>query len=204
MHRFAVASITALAFAILPAAPAHAQLGIGAGLNFNDLDDIDTGAGSAVFDESTGYHFGLFVNIGGDVVSLRPGVFYHQIGTYDFPEGEELDLRSVEVPIDIQVNLMPDSPVGLYLLGGPVVTFPRSGEDDFGDAFRDVSLSADIGAGLGLQLPGGGLTIMPEVRYSLGVTDYWNDDFSVGGVTVTPIDDARRVSRWMVRLNLMF
>lgn len=204
LHRFFVACVAALAMAILPATPAHAQLGIGAGLNFNDLDDIDAGSSSATLDGSTGYHFGVFVNIGSGALSLRPGVFYHQIGTYDFPEGDELDLRAVEVPIDVRLDLAPGSPLGVYLLAGPVVTFPRSGDGDFGEAFQDVSLSADIGAGIGLQLPGVGITIMPEIRYSLGLTDYWSDDFTLGGVTVAPIDDTRRVSSWMIRLNLMF
>jgi hypothetical protein len=204
LHRLAVASVAALAFAFTAAAPAHAQFGIAAGANFNDLDDIDTSAESAVFDESTGYHLGIFVNIGDGPVSLRPGVFYHRIGTYDFPDGDEVDLSSVEVPIDISLNLMPDSPVNLYLLGAPVISFPRGGDDDFSDAFQDVSLGADVGVGLGFELPGGGATLMPELRYSMGLTDYWNDDFAVGGVTVRPSSDARRLSRWMVRLNVMF
>lgn len=204
MHRLATACGAALALVLVSAVPAQAQFGIGAGLNFDDLDEVDTSSGSATFDESTGYHFGLFVNIGSGPVSLRPGVFYHQIGTYDFPDGEELDLSAIEVPIDIRLNLAPGSPVNVYLLGAPVITFPSSGGDDFEEAFESMSLSADLGAGIALELPGGGLTLMPEVRYSAGLTDYWSDDFSVGSVTVTPADDARRVSRWMVRLNVMF
>lgn len=202
MHRLATACGAALAFVLISAAPAQAQLGIGAGLNFNDLDDIDTSSGSATFDESTGYHFGLFFNAGSGPVSLRPGVFYHQIGSYDFPDGEELDLSAIEVPIDILLDFAPGSPASVYLLGGPVVTFPSSGEGDFAEAFQDISLSADIGAGIALRLPGDGLTLMPELRYSTGLTDYWSDDFSVGEVTVSPTE--RRMSRWMIRLNVIF
>ncbi len=202
MHRLATACGAALAFALISAAPGEAQLGIGAGLNFNDLDDVDTSSGSATFDESTGYHFGLFFNMGSDQVSLRPGIFYHQMGTYDFPDGEELDLSAIEVPIDLLLNFAPGSPVSIYLLGGPVVTFPSAGEGDFAEAFQDISLSADIGAGLAFGLPSGGLTLMPELRYSTGITDYWSDDFSVGAVTVSPT--ARRMSKWMIRLSVMF
>jgi len=202
MHRLVTASAAALAFALISAVPAQAQFGIGAGLNFNDLDDIDTSSGSATFDESTGYHFGLFLNLGSGPVSVRPGVFYHQNGTYDFPDGDELKMSAVEVPIDIRLDFAPGSPVGIYLLAAPVVTFPTAGEDDFGEAFKDFSLSADVGAGLAFGLPGGGLTLMPELRYSMGVTDYWSDDFSVGSVTVSPGD--RRLSKWMLRLNVMF
>lgn len=202
MHRLATASAAALAFALISAAPAQAQFGIGAGLNFNDLDDIDTSSGGATFDESMGYHVGLFVNIGSGPVSVRPGVFYHQIGTYDFPDGDALELSAVEVPLDIRLTLAAVSPVGIYLLAAPVVTFPSSGEGDFGEAFEDMSLSADVGAGVAFQLPGGGLTLMPELRYSRGISDYWNDDFSVGAITVSPAE--RRISKWMLRLNVMF
>ncbi len=200
--RFATAFAAALAFALISAVPAHAQFGIGAGLNFNDLEDIETSSGSATFDESTGYHFGLFVNIGAGPVSVRPGVFYHQLGSYDFPDGGELDLTAIEVPIDFRLDFAPGSPVSVYLLAGPVISFPSAGDGDFGEAFNDMSLKAEIGAGLALGLPGGGLTVMPELRYSRGLSDYWSDDFSVGSVTVSPA--SRRVSQWMLRLNVMF
>jgi len=38
-----------------------AQIGVGAGLNFNDLDDIEAGSVDATFDNATGYHFGVFL-----------------------------------------------------------------------------------------------------------------------------------------------
>jgi hypothetical protein len=202
LHRLATASAAALAFVLISAVPAQAQFGIGAGLNFNDLDDVDTSSGSATFDESTGYHFGLFFNIGSGPVSVRPGVFYHQIGTYDFPDGDELKMSAVEVPIDIRLDFAPGSPVSVYLLAGPVISFPSAGDGEFGEAFEDMSLSADIDAGLALGLPGGGFTVMPELRYSRGLSDFWSDDFSVGSVTVSPA--VRRISKWMIRLNVMF
>jgi len=202
MHRLATASAAVLAFALMSAVPTQAQFGIGAGLNFSDLDDIDTSSGNATLDASTGYHFGLFFNIGSGPLSVRPGVFYHHNGTYDFPAGDELKMSAVEVPIDLRFDFAPRSPVSIYLLGGPVITFPSAGEGDFGEAFNDLSLSADIGAGLALGLPGVGLTLMPELRYSMGITDYWSDDFSVGAVTVSPAE--RRTSKWMIRLNVMF
>lgn len=201
-HRIVVASAVALAVACLPAAPLHAQFGIGAGFNFNDLDDIDAGSSRATVEGSTGYHFGVTMNLGSGPLSVRPGVFYHRIGSYDFPGGELLELSAVEVPIDVRLTVVPMGVASIYLLAGPVITFPRSG--DFDQAVKDVSLSADIGAGIGVGVPGMGITLMPELRYSLGVTDYLNDDFQVGGVNVSPIDDERRVSKLMLRLNVMF
>lgn len=192
----------ALAITIFSATSASAQLGIGAGLNFNDLDDIDAGSSSATLDQSTGYHFGVSLSLGSGPLTVRPGVFYHRIGSYDFAGGEELDLSAVEVPIDLRLTVVPMPLADIFVLAGPVVTFPQSG--DFDEAVRDVSLSADIGAGVDIALPGAGISLVPELRYSLGMTDYLSEDFQVGGVNVSPVDDERRVSKLMLRLNVMF
>lgn len=192
----------ALALSCIAALPAAAQLGIGAGLDFNDLDDIEAGSADATLDNATGYHFGAFLNLGSGGLSLRPGVFYHRIGTYDFPGGDELELSAVEVPVDVRLTFGATSPLAIYVLGGPVLTFPRCPDCD--DAVRDTNLTADIGAGLSLGAPGSGLRLQPELRYSVGVTDYFEDQFTVGGTTVTPADADRRVSELMLRLNVIF
>jgi hypothetical protein len=193
---------TALALAFLAPAPADAQIGVGAGLNFNDLDNIEAGSVDATFDNATGYHFGAFVDLGAGALSLRPGVFYHRIGTYDFPGGDELELSAVEVPVDIRVTFGATGPIGLYVLGGPVLSFPR-GEDGTG-AMRSTSLTADLGVGLSIGAPGGGMSLQPELRYSVGVTDYLEEEFTIGGTTVTPAGGSRRMSKLMLRLNVVF
>lgn len=200
LHRLILGSTLAVAATLTSALPAQAQLGIGAGLNFSDFEDIDSSSGSATLDASTGYHFGLFVNLGSGALSLRPGVYYHRLGTYDFPSGDELDLAAIEVPVDVRLTLMPEGPVRPFVLAGPVLTFPRSG--DFDAAVEDMSLSADIGAGLELRMAS--ISLMPELRYSMGVTNYFSDQFEVGSVTVTPTDGERRIGKLMIRLNVMF
>lgn len=202
IQRLIVTSALALAIAFLSATSASAQFGVGAGLNFNNLDDIDAGSSSATLDQSTGYHFGVSLSLGSGPLTIRPGVFYHRIGSYDFAGGEELDLSAVEVPIDLRLTVVPMPLADIFVLAAPVVTFPQSG--DFDEAVRDVSLSADIGAGVDIGLPGAGISLVPELRYSLGVTDYLSEDFQVGSVNVSPVDDERRVSKLMLRLNVMF
>lgn len=202
LRRLILGSTLAVAATLTSALPAQAQLGIGAGLNFSDFEDIDSSSGNATLDGSTGYHFGLFVNLGSGALSLRPGVYYHRLGTYDFPSGDELDLAAIEVPVDVRLTLVPQGPVRPFVLAGPVLTFPRSG--DFDAAVEDMSLSADIGAGLDLRLPALPFSLMPELRYSMGVTNYFSDQFEVGSVTVTPTDGERRIGKLMLRLNVMF
>jgi len=185
------------------AEPTQAQgLGVGAGLNFNQLDDIAVGSGFATYDNSTGYHVGLFLDLGGGPLSFRPGIFYHQLGRYNFPAGEQIDLSAIEVPLDVRLSLATGGMLRPYVLGAPVLTFPRT--DAFEDAVKDMTLTADLGVGFELGAPGTGLRFMPELRYSIGVTDYLSEDFQIGDVTVTPADADRRFSRIMLRLNVMF
>lgn len=192
-----------LAAALAWMQPAQAQLGFGAGLNFNNLGDIEATDTDATFENSTGYHVGVFYNLNVGPISVRPGAYYHRIGTYDLPTGEEFDLSAVEIPIDLRFTVLPTPIVKPYLLGGPVLTFPQ-GEDEFEDAVEDMSLTADIGAGLSFSLPGLGLTLEPELRYSIGVTNYLKDDFEVGPVEIQPESDDQRLSKVMLRLNVMF
>lgn len=190
---------SALTFAV--SAPLQAQgLGIAAGANFNQLDDIDVGSTSATFDNSTGYHLGVFLELGGGPLSLRPGVYYHKVGRYEFPGGTEIDLAAIEVPVDVRLALATAGPLRPYILGAPVLTFPRT--DEFSDAVEDITLTADIGAGLEVNL--GGLRLLPELRYGIGVTDYLSDAFEIGDTTITPAESDRRVSKVMLRLNVMF
>jgi hypothetical protein len=185
------------------AQPVQAQgLGIGAGLNFNQLNDIEVGSGSATYDNSTGYHAGIFLELGGGPLSFRPGVFYHQLGRYEFPAGERIELTAIEVPLDVRLSLATGGALRPYVLAAPVLTLPRS--DEFEDAVKDMTLTADLGVGMELGFGGSGLRFMPELRYSVGVTDYLSDSFQIGAVTVTPADSDRRFSRIMLRLNVMF
>lgn len=197
-----IPGVLAASFLMLATAlPLQGQgLGISVGANFNELNDIEVGSTSATFENSTGYHLGLFLELGGGPISLRPGVFYHKVGRYEFPGGTEIDLSAIEVPVDIRLSLGSGGVLRPYILGAPVLTFPRT--DEFDDAVEDITLTADIGAGLELNLAG--LRLLPELRYGIGVTEYLSDSFEVGGSTITPSDSDRRVSKVMLRLSVMF
>lgn len=71
-------------------------------MGFHDLDDIDVGDSDATFDESTGHHFGLSYSFGSDALRLRPGVFYHQIGTYDSPDADARGLARWTVRLNVR------------------------------------------------------------------------------------------------------
>lgn len=200
------ASLTALLLAVLAIPPAaHAQVGLAGGLNFNQLDDISTGSVNANFESSTGYHIGVFYDLGLGPIALRPGIMYRQVGTYEFsdlPTGaEEINLNAIEVPIDVRWRILPLPLVKPYLLAGPVLTFPQS-EDDF-DSTESISLNADIGAGVEITLPGIGFTLMPELRYGIATSSFLKDEFEIGDTEIQPQDDPR-LNAIMLRLNVRF
>jgi hypothetical protein len=197
-----------LAASLTLAPSAHAQIGIGGGLNFNQLDDISATNANATYESSTGYHVGVFYDLGLGPIAIRPGVMYRQLGTYEFGdipgvEGEEVDieLNAVEVPIDVRWRVLPLPLVKPYVLAGPVLTFPQSSED-FGST-KSVNLNADIGAGVEITLPGVGLTLMPELRYGIATGSILEDEFEIGGVEVDPQDNPR-LNAIMLRLNVRF
>ncbi len=207
--RLARGSLLALLIAILTTVPAHAQLGITAGLNFDSVDDIQTSTDnlSGNFDNSTGFHIGAVYNIGAGPLDIRPGVIFRQVGEYDFEgtdlqDSESFDVSVIEVPLDFKLQVLPTPIVKPYVLGGPMLSFPSS-EDEFDDATESTAFSFNVGAGLGIAVPGLGLTLEPELRYEFGATTFLKDDFEIGGQTFEPQDEPK-FSAFSVRLHLLF
>src|SRR5690606_22825244 len=85
----------------------HGQLGVTAGLNFAELDDIDAGDRHATFDNSTGWHLHLWFDLPIGPVAIRPGIRYTDMG--DLLDGATIDdlpsisddesLRLIEIPV---------------------------------------------------------------------------------------------------------
>lgn len=196
-----LAVLLALAMAIVT--PAQAQVGIAGGFNYNQLDDISATDVNANLDSKTGYHIGVFYDLGLGPIAIRPGLFYREVGTYEFSDLEEnIELNAIEVPIDVRWRILPLPLVKPYLLAGPVLTFPQSNTEGF-EGTESVNLNADIGAGVEITLPGVGFTLMPELRYGIATSSFLEDDFEVGGVEVNPQDDPR-LNAIMLRLNVRF
>lgn len=208
-HPLRTASLTLLlALALAVASPAQAQVGLAGGLDFNQLDDISATNARANFESSTGYHIGVFYDLGLGPLAIRPGLFYREVGTYEFSDlpavdGQtvDLDLSAIEIPIDVRWRVLPLPLVKPYLLAGPVLTFPQS-EQDF-ESTKSVNLNADIGAGVEITLPGIGFTLMPELRYGIATGSFLEDEFEIGNITVDP-EDEPRLNAIMLRLNVKF
>ncbi len=188
---------------------ARAQLGVAGGLNFESADDLGNGGAEATLENRTGYHFGLVYDIdAGGAVSIRPGLIYRQVGTYEFEVGgvdvetEAFDLSAIEVPVDLRFRLMSTPYLSPYLLAGPMSTFPR-GEDEFEDAVRDVSFSFNVGVGAEIGGGDGGVRLLPELRYEFGATKFIEEDFEIAGQEFSPQNEPR-FSALSLRLHILF
>jgi len=189
--------------------PAQAQLGVSAGLNFDSAGDIETTTNTSeneTLDNATGYHIGVVYDLGLGPVNLRPGLFYRNVGSYDFSDisavdPSEADVTAFEVPIDVRVTVLPFPLVSPYILGGPKAFFPRSDYDEFDDGLEDISFTFNVGVGAGISVPGVGLTLQPEFLYEFGASDYV-DGFKVKGTEFNPTE--RKLSAFALRLNILF
>ena len=198
--------------ALLSSMPAYAQLGFGFGANFDHFGDIE-GNREATLDNATGYHVGVFYDLGLGPLGLRPGVYYVDVGeaTVEFAEdfcslddgcNNVLDLTLIEVPIDIRVRAMTPI-IKPYAVAGPVLRFADSDNEDIRESLNEFTVAGNIGAGLELNVPGFGLRVMPEIRYAFGVQSMV-DDFEFLGSDFTAEGNDQRLNTWIVRLGVSF
>jgi len=200
--------IVALAvIGLLFASPTQTQaqgLGIAAGANFDSFSDINHTA-NGTLDNATGFHAGIFVDLALGPVSLRPGLYYVDVGELEidqqpgFDQAANFDLSLIEVPVDVRYRIATPI-ITPYLLAGPVLRFANADDDNFQDSLRDLSLAGAAGAGIEVAIPGLGFRLYPEVRYQFGVTQFI-DDFEVGDVAFTTDTDLNTV---MLRLGVTF
>jgi len=193
------------------AVPAQAQLGVAGGLNFESIDDVKAGSGSATLDNSTGYHVGVVYDLSVGPVGIRPGVYYRRVGTFDLSTVGGLaetkyTVSAWEIPVDLRYTFLPTPIVSPYLAAGPKLTLPR-GEDDFDEAVTDITYSLNVGVGANISLPGLSWTLQPELRYTFGASGFFeeNKEVTLGGNNVTfTSSDSPRLSSFALRLHLLF
>jgi len=181
---------------------ADAQLGVAAGLNFESLTDI-SGSRSATYDNASGYHFGVFFDTDSSPLALRLGAYYRDMGEVELDLGEfgqAFDLSLLDVALDVRFAVLPLPLVKAFVSAGPVVSFPSSSNDEYEESLQSTTVSGNVGGGLAISL--GGLTLIPELRYSIGVSRFMKDEFSIRGIEFVT-DDVQRSNSVMLRLGIV-
>ena len=187
--------------------PAFAQLGVAAGLNFNQLSDIETDSRDVTLDNATGWHVELWFDLPLGPIALRPGVRYMDAGSiYDglredigSVDGEDFDVSLIEVPIDLRFR-MGIPIISPYVALGPVLRFPAGASERIEDNLNDFSVGGS--AGLGLEIGLGGLRLYPEIKYSFGISNF-TDGFEIGDVEFMA-DEGQRLNNVLLRLGIGF
>jgi len=164
------------------------DLGIAGGVNFASLSD----AGSFDLDNSTGYHIGLYADVGIPLVAFRTGVYYVSAG--DIPSAVSVgdpdeSVNFVAVPVDFQIKT-PTPLVQAYALVGPEFRFPVDGLDTFDT--NSMQLAGNVGLGVRGGVPLIGPSGFLELRYGR--------DFS--GIRDTDSEDDVKVNLVQLRVGL--
>jgi len=212
MYTYMRSSIRSLGILLLAAGltvglttSAQAQLGVAGGLNLSSDDDLELQNRQQTLSNSTGYHVGLVYDIGLGALSVRPGIFYRHVGSYDFGNvsaggNESLDLSTIEAPLDVRLTVLPLPFIDPYLMAGPKLTIPR-GEGELGDETEEVSVTANVGFGFAVAVPKLPIELQPEVRYEFGTSNYIEDEFDIEDQTFSPSDP--QFSTFSIRLNIV-
>jgi len=158
-------------FVAVVGAQAQIALGIKGGLNF-----ANSNVGDALGDpdSKTGYHAGLFMEIGAGGIAIQPEVLY------SFKGADDIDLSYVEVPILLKKNFA--KVLNIHI--GPQFGFLTKAESntfeglldlagqntDLKESMKSTEVSAVVGAGV--NAPFG---LAAGVRYVFGLSDVWDN-----------------------------
>jgi len=202
-----------LLFGLVYAVPLHAQttFGVVAGLNFEQMRDIQIEHVESTYANSTGYHAGAFVDFAAKKLALRLAVLYVNAGplfkgapyliTAQLPDS--FNVQFLTVPVDLRMRTSWPV-VKPYLFGGPEFRFHIEGEEpeELKDDLTQLLVVGNIGFGIQIDIPLLGIKLFPEFRYS----------FAVSGITQQEIDiedsvyavEKQRFKSYMLRVGLAF
>jgi Outer membrane protein beta-barrel domain len=196
---------------IMPADRALAQvrLGLLGGANFSALKDMTAGESPVELDNATGYHIGAFLDIGFGAFGIRPAVYYLDAGPLfegaDFLDRDDFNLVYVSVPLDLRYSLGV-GPIKPYLLAGPelrILTSAQEAPEALKDQLSDLVMNGGVGLGVEISIPGVGLTLYPQIRYSFSLSEWLDRSYEIEGISITT-DDGQKPNMWLLSLGVGF
>ena len=198
MRHLLLASCLLLAASALPAPAAHAQIlpsfGVTGGLNFGSLSD----AATVDLEQTTGYHVGVFGDVGFGPIGLRAALLFVRAGNLTTAaDVDDATVSFISIPVDFHYGLgLPL--VNPYLLAGPEARLPLGDLADADARSIAVALNLGIGAEVSAFI---GPKVFGELRYAFDVTGFFDDGFA--GVAATA-NESVRVNLFYVRIGVGF
>lgn len=139
------------------------KFGVAGGLNFGSLSD----AAGADFESSTGYHVGVFSDVGFGPLAARVSVLYVKAG--DVGEGDnDSSISFIGVPVDFKFRF-PTPVLKPYALLGPEARFALGDLADADARSVNLALNAGIGAEISALV---GPSAFAELRYSFDASGF--------------------------------
>lgn len=191
-------------------ASASAQgFGVIGGLNYTSVDDVSYQDARATFENRSGYHLGVYLDLPLGPIAVRPGVRYLDAGPIyeglgnvvggsgDSFDGlrDDFDVSFISVPVDASLGL-PLPIINPYAFAGPEFRLQRAPDapPELTEELEDWSYIGNLGLGAEVSLPGFGVTLRPEIRYSFGLSNLIDEEITLAGQTFTAADQRRSES----------
>ena len=198
---------------MLTANTAQAQIGFVGGYGMNMFSGPSfTSTASGEFESSGSFNLGLFYDFRMGRVTVRPGLFIRQVN-FDwkldgldpafFPISE--DLRIAEFPIDFLIHF-PTESLRPYAVIGPSFNFMHTDQPDLRQSFDNDEGSTNftsltLGAGVEIAPAGTGLVLYPELRFSLALSGFMDEEYIVRTVSYAT-SESEKISTLTFRLGI--
>jgi len=199
-----------------PSAEAQIRFGAAIGLNYTDIDDVDFGSTTAVYDSRQGYHIGVFADISVGPLGVRPGVFYMNAGKI-FENGlgdlvrevdpnlqfdDDFEVHYITIPVDLRYRFGL-GPVLPYLFLGPELRFRTENDliEEVDENLKSFGVAGNIGAGVEVSLMG--FKLLPEIRMAFDTSGIIDDEITIGDFEFVA-DEAHELRTIMLRLGVIF
>ena len=209
-RRLQVLLLSTLLYATLCLSPSAGQhFGITTGMTFDRLSSITLDNVTTRFDSKVGWVIGVWMEAPFGPFGVQIGVRYLDTGRLfeglveDQPledTHDHFDFSFVEVPLLIRYSL--GTPVlSPYAFAGPLMRFPTALDAEIAEDVKTLSLAIELGAGIKLKL--GKLSLLPEIAYAYGITNFIGDSIHAGPITLDTTDK-QSLNSAMLRLSLGF
>jgi hypothetical protein len=154
-----------LAALVVAARPASAD-GVGVGAKFGPLFPSVSGEAFTTFKNRTGWMGGIWFgsSTAGDV-GVQAEIMYAKKNVPD-ALGRDIDLRYLELPVMLRINVGPSNRVGGYIIAGPAFDVNLRSElngVDVGEQYEGLDLGLIGGAGVEIT------RFLVEARYNWGL-----------------------------------
>lgn len=179
-------------------------------MTFDRLSSITLDNVKTRFDNKVGWVIGVWMEAPIGPFGIQVGVRYLDTGRLfeglveEQPDLEDIrdnfDFSFVEVPLLMRYSL--GTPVlSPYIFAGPLMRFPTALDAEIAQDVKTLSLAIELGAGVKLRM--GNLSLLPEIAYAYGVTNFIGDSIHAGTITLDTTDK-QSLNSAMLRLSLGF